>query len=198
MNLQNLQDCIGNTDIYLLDQILKGRYSNHHHILDAGCGAGRNMKWFINNGIIIYGLDKSKENIDALKNRYPKMAEHFTVGNIVKLPYKNERFDHIICNAVLHFAENHQEFESMFSELIRVLKQNGSLFIRMTSDIGLEKKIDVGKGVFRLNDRTQRFLLTKNMLTRLKSAHSLTQEPPLKSVIVADSRVMTTVILQKT
>ncbi len=40
MNFQDLNKEIGNIDIYLLDQILKGRYQQTHRILDAGCGFG--------------------------------------------------------------------------------------------------------------------------------------------------------------
>ena len=35
-----------NTDIYLIDQILKGRYNGGGKLLDAGCGRGRNISWF--------------------------------------------------------------------------------------------------------------------------------------------------------
>ena len=34
--------------IYILDPILKGRYQFGDIILDAGCGSGRNLKWFYN------------------------------------------------------------------------------------------------------------------------------------------------------
>lgn len=34
-------------DIYLLDQIMKGRYDKEDIILDAGCGEGRNLRWFV-------------------------------------------------------------------------------------------------------------------------------------------------------
>jgi len=36
----NLQQLYGNIDIYLFDQLLKGRFDTCHKILDAGCGGG--------------------------------------------------------------------------------------------------------------------------------------------------------------
>ena len=46
MFIEKLQNDIGGIDLYLLDQILKKRYQRTERILDAGCGAGRNLKWF--------------------------------------------------------------------------------------------------------------------------------------------------------
>jgi len=46
MNITTLKEAINGTDIYLLDQILKDRYETGDKILDAGCGKGRNLKWF--------------------------------------------------------------------------------------------------------------------------------------------------------
>ena len=34
-------DELGKMDIYLIDQIMKGRYSSSQKILDAGCGSGK-------------------------------------------------------------------------------------------------------------------------------------------------------------
>ena len=39
----SVQELIGNTDIYLIDQIMKNRYNQQDKILDAGCGNGRNL-----------------------------------------------------------------------------------------------------------------------------------------------------------
>ncbi|WP_332912670.1 hypothetical protein [Algoriphagus boritolerans] len=51
MEVTELNQLLGNVDIYLLDQILKGRFSKEMKILDAGCGEGRNAVYFINQAI---------------------------------------------------------------------------------------------------------------------------------------------------
>ena len=194
----NINKLIGNTDIYLLDQILKSRYKQNEKILDVGCGKGRNIHWFYSNGFDIYGIDRNKETIDFVKNKYVNLSSNLIVSEVKKLPFKEDYFHHIICNAVLHFAENSAHFSAMFSEMIRVLKNNGTLFIRMTSNIGIENKIElISEGVYLLPDSTHRFLLTKALLKKLMTKHKLTFLEPLKTVNVNDLRCMTTLVLQK-
>ena len=197
MSVNKIKEEIGGIDIYLLDQILKERYLANQLILDVGCGSGRNLKWFYNNSYKIFGIDSSIEKIDAVKKKYSSQKEHFSVGLVEKLKFEDDSFHHIICNAVLHFAKDENHFKSMFSELIRVLKSNGTLFIRMTSDIGLKKHIKhIANGVYKLPDGTERFLLTKELLQNIMNTHQLTFLEPLKTVNVDDKRCMTTLMLQ--
>lgn len=198
MLLEKLKDEIGNMDIYLLDQILKGRYLREQIILDAGCGNGRNLKWFYNNSYTIFGIDGNFDKIEEVKKQYIIQRENFTVNSVENLPFENESFHHILCNAVLHFAENEAHFYNMFSELVRVLKPNGSLFIRTASDIGIEDKVlHLTSGVYTLPDKTERFLLTKPLLDKITKKYYLSFLEPLKTVNVNDKRSMTTLVLQK-
>lgn len=72
------------------------------------------------------------------KLKYPEAASHFTVGTLDDLPFNKNKFDHILCCAVLHFAQSETHFTAMLAELFRVLKPSGTLLIRMASDIGLD------------------------------------------------------------
>ncbi len=198
MSIRKLQNEFGNIDIYLLDQILKGRYQTSDVILDAGCGSGRNLQWFYNNSFPVFGIDRNVERIEAVKNMYPDRATNFSVDDLTKLNFKNDTFDHVLCSAVLHFAESTAHFKAMFSELVRVLKPKGSLFIRMTSDIGIEKHIiPISDGVYSLPDGSQRFLLTRTLLEEIMVKYQLEYLEPLKTVNVDDKRCMTTLLLQK-
>ncbi|WP_244543000.1 class I SAM-dependent methyltransferase [Aquimarina amphilecti] len=198
MTIQNLRSRLGNIDIYLLDQILKDRYSQNDKILDAGCGSGRNIHWFYENKFDIYAVDREIEQIAFIKSIYPNWSDKFSVSSLDKLKYENDFFDHIICSAVLHFASSTDHFNSMFSELIRVLKPSGTLFIRMTSDIGVKDKIShIHQGVYRLGDESDRFLLTQELLSSIMQNHGLSFLEPLKSTNVHDLRSMSTLVLQK-
>ena len=140
-----------NTDIYLIDQILKGRYNGGGKLLDAGCGGGRNISWFVlQPNFDVYAIDIDLNVINHLLQVYPSLKQgqvHCTT--VQSLPFPDTFFDHIICSTLLHFANSKEDFLQMFSELNRVLKPGGSLFTRIASDIGIETSIlPLGDGRF--------------------------------------------------
>ncbi len=194
-----LKSLVGDTDIYLLDQVLKDRYTPTDIILDAGCGSGRNMHWFIQNDITIYGIDSNEQSILQLQTSNPSTPkERFLVAAVENMPFPDNYFDHIISSAVLHFARSTPHFLQMFSELVRVLQPGGSLFIRMTSDIGIENSVsEITAGVYDIPDGSVRFLLTRPLLGSLLKQHRLTLIEPLKTVNVNDARCMSTLVLRK-
>ncbi len=195
----SLKNLLGQTDIYLLDQIMKGRYNATDKILDAGCGEGRNMHWFLQNDFAIYGTDINEAASAQLKSANPDLAaERLQVAAVEKLPFGDIYFDHIISSAVLHFANSTEHFKAMLAEMVRVLKQNGSLFIRMTSDIGIENKVKlISDGVYIIPDGSKRFLLTKTLLAECMQENNLSFLEPFKTVNVDDQRCMSTLVLQK-
>jgi tellurite methyltransferase len=189
-----------NTDIYLIDQILKGRYNGGGKLLDAGCGGGRNISWFVMQpNFDIYAIDADLKAINHLLKVYPSIKQdqvHCTP--IQSLPFRDVFFDHIICSAVLHFAPGEEDFLQMFSELNRVLKPGGSLFIRAASDIGIENRIlPVGSGRFSLPDGTDRFLLTRQLIEQVLKTFPMTLTEPVKTTNVQDLRCMTTLVMVK-
>ena len=194
-----IQELIGNTDIYLLDQIMKGRYKPTDKILDAGCGGGKNLFWFLKNEIDIYGIDKDETPVNYLKSLYPDFkTERFQVAETDQLRFENNFFDHVISSAVLHFAESTPHFYKMVKELVRVLKPKGSLFIRMASTIGMEDKVKlIEDGVFHIPDGTARFLLTRTLLENAMQENNLFFIEPLKIVNVNNIRCMSTLVLMK-
>ena len=195
----NVQLLLGQTDIYLVDQIMKGRYKPDDIILDAGCGGGRNLHWFLQNVFNINGIDSNMVAIEELKDKYPDLRNSFKVAAIEKSGYTENHFDHIICSAVLHFAKNTAHFKSMLQEMVRILKPGGTLFIRITSDIGIEDKImHIDDGVYLVPDGSIRFLLTRSLLTTCMQQYQLNFVEPLKTTNVADERCMSTLVLQKT
>lgn len=198
MSIGKLKNDIGNIDIYLLDQILKERYASDAIILDAGCGNGRNLKWFYKNSFTVYGVDTNKSRVEVAKKEYPSLVNNFSIQNLDTLSFIDHKFDHVICSAVLHFAQNTQHFLNMFSELVRVLKPGGSLFIRMTSIESIETLVKpISDGVYYLPDKTNRFLLTDSLLKRIMSLYNLKLVEPKKYVNVNNLRCMSTLILIK-
>ena len=198
MNLEDLKDVIENIDIYLLDHILKERYSQNSIMLDVGCGNGRNLKWFYNNGFTIHGIDTNRDVINKVKEKYKTQSNHFSVQNVDALGYENAMFDHIICNAVLHFAQHEIHFTKMLSELVRVLKPNGTIFIRMATFEGMEKYAShISEGRFHLPDGTDRFLITNELLMKTLKDFKLILLEPIKCINVDNQRSMATFIIRK-
>ncbi len=201
MDVSTLNNEFQGMDLSLLDQVLKGRFTPGSIVLDAGFGAGRNSFWFLNNGFEVYGIDQKEKAVNLVHDKLAqqgKDCENFILGNLEELPYKNNHFDIVICNAVLHFAQSPQHFHEMFAQLIRVLKPEGILFIRMTSDIGIADQLDTGNnGVHLLPDGSQRFLLTRDLLSSLVRTHQLKFVEKLKTVNVNDIRCMSTLVLTK-
>ena len=195
MNYTQTQAALGGVDIYIIDQILKNKYLPNETILDAGCGEGRNLKWFYANGYNISGIDADAARLEKAKLVYPPNESQFQVGNLDSLPYDENEFHHVICSAVLHFAENEAHFFKMFSELWRVLKPNGILFIRMASDIGLD-----GNTPFLKESKTNRvgsYFLTRDTISQLANIHNFELVEPIKTTNVQDKRAMTTLVLRK-
>jgi len=203
VDIQTLNKELGNIDIYLLDQILKGKVPKDAKILDAGCGEGRNLIYFLNNQYDVFGIDHNPDAVRMLQfivgSNYPTVQRNnFQIGDLNKLTYKNGMFDYVICSAVLHFAKSHDHFWTMAAELARVIRSDGILFIRMTSDIGLVGHEPLAKtGTYQLPDGSVRYLLTDETITRLMLELGFSKIEPVKTVIVENERCMTTLVLGK-
>lgn len=203
MEIRQLNNELGNIDLYLLDQILKGNVSKNAKILDAGCGEGRNLVYFLNNGYDVYGIDANEDAIRMLHfilgSKYPEVDKgRFSVGQIQNLPYQDNTFDYVICSAVLHFADSQDDWLRMMQQLIRVMRVNGILFIRAASDFGLTGHQELKDGQYQLPDGSVRFLLNKTILDSTMNELSLEPIEPYKTVIVHGQRCMTTLVMRKT
>lgn len=203
MIIERLNQLLGNIDLYLLDQILKNKIASDARILDAGCGEGRNLVYFLNNGFDVHGIDTNEEAIKMLHfivgSKYKHYSKsRFRTGDLSELPYDDCSFDYVICNAVLHFSNNIDHFWSYISEIHRILSIGGTVFIRMTSDIGINnlQATDIPH-VYELPDGSTRFLLNYKMINALKEKFDFEETEPLKTVLVDNMRSMTTLILRK-
>lgn len=198
MNIKNLNENIEGIDIYLIDQIIKERYQPGEKILDAGCGNGRNLKWFYKNDFKIYGTDINSERIKKCQEFYPNQKMNFSKASIEENNFDTNCFDHVVCNAVLHFAKDLSQYLKMFEELFRILKPQGSLFIRIASNFGIENQVKlIGDGVYKLPDGSTRFLLTQEILDQLEKRSDITFLENLKTTLVHKQRSMTTLVLKK-
>lgn len=199
----NVSELFGNIDIYLFDQIQKGRFSREMNILDAGAGGGRNLIYFLRSGFNVFAVDRNAEAVEQIKYLSKIFApnlppENFQVSTVEKMPFPDDYFDWIISNAVLHFAENERHFNEMFAEMWRVLKRGGILFARLASSIGIENLIvPTENGRYLMPDGSERFLVDEEILMNTIKNFSAELLEPLKTTNVQNLRCMTTLVLSK-
>ena len=199
----NLQETLGNIDIYLLDQLLKGTYNGCETVLDVGCGSGRNLVYLARMGKTISGIDRNDETAQlALKNisSIPNSKIGvFTQAEADHLPFENESFDLVIANAMLHFAKDEAHFNAILDECFRVLKPGGYFFCRTASDIGIESLVkNQHERTFILPDGSTRFLVNLKLLIDAELRLKAIPHEPIKTTNVQNLRCMTTWCLLKT
>lgn len=194
----NLIAQLQHTDIYLIDQILKNRFKHTNTILDVGCGSGRNFTYFLQNGFNVFGIDTDENSIQKLIKNNQLNPNQFKVAAAENIPFDQLKFDLIICNAVLHFAKNKLHFEEMLFSMWNRLGNNGMLFIRLASDIGIEKLVaPIGNGIFQLPDGSKRYLVSDQILITYTQQLKAQLVEPIKTTNVQSLRCMTTWILKK-
>ena len=65
--LSDLERQFGQIDIYLFDQLLRGRIRKGMRVLDAGCGGGRNLVYLLQSGFDVFATDADPRAIDAVQ-----------------------------------------------------------------------------------------------------------------------------------
>ena len=71
-----LFDQFGHIDIYLFDQLLRGRISPGMRVMDAGCGTGRNLVYLLRDGYDVYATDQDPQAVDAVRTLATTLAPH--------------------------------------------------------------------------------------------------------------------------
>jgi tellurite methyltransferase len=201
--LTSLRAQFGDIDIYLFDQLLKGRIQAGMQLLDAGCGAGRNVSYLMQADVQVYGADISAEAIEKTRQLASALvptlsARNFVVADLDTLPFADEKFDVVLCSAVLHFARSEDHFKGIVQELWRVLKPGGMLFCRFSTTIGLESKLQQVEGRFyRMSHGPTWFLADEKLIIELERELGAVRLEPLKTVLVEQERGMTTWVVRK-
>ncbi|HEX4346122.1 MAG TPA: class I SAM-dependent methyltransferase [Vicinamibacterales bacterium] len=197
-----LQDEFGSIDIYLFDQLLRGRFDARRRIIDAGCGSGRNLPYFLRNGFDVRAADADASAVQSVRRLGASLvpgfeAERVHHGALDALPWEGESADAVICSAVLHFSRDEAEFVSIVRELWRVLVPGGLFFARLASSIGIETHLPVTRGRVRLPDGSDRFVVDERMLLDVSAALGGHLADPIKTTNVQNMRCMTTWALEK-
>jgi len=197
-----LQDQFGNIDIYVFDQLLRGRIAPGMRVFDAGCGGGRNLVYLLREGYDVCGNDADANAVSQVRVMAASLAPDrtcdFRVEPIEATSFPDAHAGVVMASAVLHFARDDRHFEAMLRQMWRVLEPGGVFFARLASTIGIESDvIALGDGRFRLPDGSDRFLVDAAVIESWTRTLGGTLLDPIKTTVVHNQRSMTTWVARR-
>jgi tellurite methyltransferase len=199
----NLARIFGSIDIYVFDQLLRGRIPVGSTILDAGCGSGRNIRYLLDAGFDVSAVDNdvnaiSEVMLSAADLNASLPPTNFRREPVEALSFPDASMDVVLSVAVLHFASSEEHFAAMVESMWRVLKPGGLFFCRLASNIGMESRmLPRPNGRYLMPDGTERYLVDEKQLLDWTARLGATLLDPLKTTVVQDQRCMTTWVLRK-
>lgn len=199
---EDLRSTFGEIDIYLFDQLLRGRFDHRGRVLDAGCGRGRNLPYLLTRGFDVFAIDGDEAAVAALRRLFGRLAPHLPPdrvrrGQVEALPWADASMDVVISSAVLHFARDEDHFHAMVEEMWRVLAPGGLFFARLATSISIEGLVHARVGRVRLPDGSDRFVVDEPTLMEITRALAGRLLDPLKTTNVQNMRAMTTWVMEK-
>ena len=224
---RSLSEQFGNIDIYVFDQLLRGRIAPGMRVFDAGCGGGRNLVYLLRNGFDVCGNDVDAGAVAQVRAMAAAIASavtpDFRVEPIERTSFPDAHADVVIASAVLHFARDPDHFEAMLRQLWRVLRPGGLFFARLASSIGIEHLIRQipgptsaatgrsheaspplaslpgvsGGGRYRLPDGSDRYLVDAAAIHDWTARLGGTLIDPIKTTVVDHQRSMTTWVARR-
>lgn len=138
-------------------------------VLDIGCGIGNYLEELIQIGYIVTGIDVSINMLQISKDRLQKYLPHppLSLADIEKLPFNNDEFDIILCVGVLEYLKTD---EKALTEISRVLKPGGRLFLSLPNIMSIKNFLDP----YYLISRGSKFISRK--ISRINSSKKINIE----------------------
>lgn len=123
---------------YQLNQFIS--FLEGKKVLDAGCGAGRDVAYLMEENLDVIGVDASKSMIKEARKKVKNGK--FKVMDITNLKFKNKSFDGIwCCAALIHIRK--KDAAKIIKGFHKVMKDNGILYISVKEGEG-ERILDSG------------------------------------------------------
>ena len=200
---EDLRSQFGDIDVYLFDQLLRGRIETSMTVLDAGCGGGRNLPFLMRAGCNVLAADERPEAIARVRELAARLAPrlpdaNFRVEAVERLSFPPQSADVVISCAVMHFARDITHFDTMLERQWSLLRPGGLFFARLASSIGIENRLTpIAGGRYHLPDGSQRFLVDEASLLERTQALGATLCDPIKTTNVQNQRCMTTWVLRR-
>ena len=163
-------------------------------LLDIATGTGRVAKLFRKAGIVVHGMDKSKNMLKICKHKinYESLAQHDLFST--PYPYESESMNYISCVGILNHVE---DLSVIFSESSRILCKGGYFgFMTGYRDEGclIERTIEHNGGCIQVYDHTDQqineymgkcnFGLLRSLQTSVNSSVKQDHVKPVKIYVV--------------
>ncbi|MCX5713463.1 MAG: class I SAM-dependent methyltransferase [Candidatus Omnitrophica bacterium] len=105
----------------------RGEYKDKR-VLEVGYGQGTDLVQFAKNHASCFGVDITERHCSLAKKNFALrgLKASLTRANVLHLPFKDESFDVVYSNGVLHHIK---AIDSSISEIYRVLKRGGGLVL---------------------------------------------------------------------
>ena len=121
------------------DVSAKLRLNEKDDLLDLGCGTGLisiNLSKKVNS---ITGMDFGRQVLRRARRNFAAAGRQIELaqGDVTNLPFKNERFDKVLCYSVVMCFEDYDDFKDALTEMLRVCKSGGMVLV---GDIPEKKK----------------------------------------------------------
>ena len=192
----------GEIDIYVFDQLHRGRITSGMRVLDAGCGSGRNLVYLLRRGFDVRGVDLDAKAIETTRElartTLPDADARFVVAPVESMPFADAAFDAVISSAVLHFAAHEAQWQAMMREIWRVLAPGGVFFARLATTVGHESQVKpLGNRRFIMPDGEERFLVDEAFIMDAVKELGGTMLDPLKTSVVHGVRSMMTWVMRR-
>ena len=107
-------------------------------VLDVGCGPGRDVEYFKDEGLDIIGVDISKGMVEEAKKRVDAQIKKM---DLLKLKFKKNNFDGVWCVMTLNLIPK-EDINLAITQMNNVLVLNGIVFISVKEGQGVQVKQD--------------------------------------------------------
>lgn len=119
-----------NRNVYPLKYAELTVKDKNQKILEAGCGAGRILRYYHDAGYDIIGFDFIDVAIEKLKDADPTLQVE--VGDITNLRFEDRSFNCVLSFGLYHNLEH--DLDKAVSETYRILKSNGLVCASFRAD----------------------------------------------------------------
>lgn len=112
------------------------------HLLDIGCGYGWiELNMLKRNAKKIVGIEPSEKDLETAKKYVKNRNAKFVVGSAISIPFGKGVFDTVVSWEVIEHIPLNTE-STMFKEVHRVLKENGTFYLSTPYDSFWSKVFD--------------------------------------------------------